>query len=711
MTVSSQDFMQSRRPPQASDSGNSLTASGERNHLFFVALLTSAVSVLFFGCRHDAPAASKKQSQQSQQEQLRQLDRAEALIKAAAAQLADMPTATNLEMRPPVVVLDSRNSTDHQDVYAVCVPNPTIPGSPINVLHVASNNGRFKGLALRPGDLLKFFIIQDDTVDEDSQRTGLSRQKAINLKVAQVVDDNTLLIEGALGKPVVIPGKLEVWRTVDVRQRDVIRRLADYATYRRPAIGWEPAPDDAVMTQILAWLNQWIRQSNPPSGWKPDPLLDSLPDDLKSLKIAEARQPILSAEQLGAKSFEPQDGRIVQEAVWLRDISRWAHGDAYDDVGRAAALFDWTIRNIQLDADANAVPHRPWQTLLYGHGTADHRAWVFAGLCRQQGIPVVMVGVPLAKPADANTAAERYWLSAVVANSQLHLFDPRLGLPIVGPEGKGVATLEQVAKDDALLRKLDLEDAKYPVTAELAKAAQVYVVADAFALSRRASQLDTSLTGEDHISLAVKAGELTNQLKAVPSVDKFGLWETPFRTLQAQLTLGKEARANEALAFEPFAVRPLLWKARTRQFQGRRKAAQTAGAEEINDHDEAVRHYMSKGVRPTDKEIAASPSDGEQRVETVAKLDATYWLGLLSYDGGNFGVARTWFQRPELTAGTSPWAAGAKYNLARSFEAEQNFEEAAAILEKDTSPQQHGNKLRARELRSRPKPKPVEAAK
>lgn len=678
----------------------------------FLIALAGVSALLVAGCRQKTPTTSNQQSQQSQ---LRQVNRSEALLKATAQALADLPDATDLEMHPPIVVMDSRNSSDRQDAYAICVPNPAIQGGPINVLHVASNNGRFKGLGVGAGDLLKFFVIEDETVDEESRQTGMSRQKAMNLKVARVLDDNNLLIIGALSQAVEIPGRLEVWRTVDVRQKDVIRRLDDYAKRRIPALGWEPAPDEKVVAQIRDWLNQWIRQSNPPSEWKREPLLDSLPKDLLAVKEIKA---VLSAENLAAKSFETHDSRIVQEAVWLRDISRWAHGEAFDDVGRALALFDWTVRNIQLENDADAVPHRPWHTLLYGRGSADQRAWVFAGLCRQQGLNVVILGIPLAKPTDgaaadsAKTAGDTYWLAALLADNKFYLFDPRLGLAIPGPEGKGVATLEQVSNDDALLRKMDVEGFPYPLTAELAKNAQVFIIADPFELSRRASQLEASLTGEDHLVLSVKTGELTSQLKAVPGVTTVALWEVPFRTLQGQLTLGKEARTNEALAFEPFAVRPTLWKARVRHFQGRRKAATTADADEINDHEEAVRLYMSKSVRPTDREIAASPSDGEQRVERVAKTNATYWLGLVTYDDGKFGVAAHWFQRPEAAKADSVWATGAKYNLARSLEAEQKYEEAATILEKDASPQQHGNKWRARDLRSRPAAaKPADAAK
>ena len=85
---------------------------------------------------------------------------------------------------------------------------------------------------------------------------------------------------------------------------------------------------------------------------------------------------------------------------------------------------------------------------------------------------------------------------------------------------------------------------------------------------------------------------------------------------------------------------------------------------------------------------------------------ATYWLGLLSYDDGKYDVAATWFAKPALVAPDSPYAAGARYNLARSLEAQHKFDEAIPLLEDDTSPQQHGNRLRARDLKLREKKPP-----
>src|SRR6185312_8442319 len=95
--------------------------------------------------------------------------------------------------------------------------------------------------------------------------------------------------------------------------------------------------------------------------------------------------------------------------------------------------------------------------------------------------------------------------------------------------------------------------------------------------------------------------------------------------------------------------------------------------------------YLSKSVRPTGKEIAESGSEDKRRVDTMSKLSAAYWVGLMSFDDSKFSVAQSWLSRPELTAAGSPWAFGATYNLARALEAQGKFDEAASLLEHDTS--------------------------
>ena len=142
-------------------------------------------------------------------------------------------------------------------------------------------------------------------------------------------------------------------------------------------------------------------------------------------------------------AIQPHEGRLLQEAVWLRDVGRWTQGDSFDDVARATALFDWIVRNVQLDADSAALPYRPWEVLINGHGTAEQRAWVFALMARQLGLDVVVLEVPDANPPAAGKS--KFWLPALLSDGKLYLFDTRLGLPIPGKDGQGVATLADLA--------------------------------------------------------------------------------------------------------------------------------------------------------------------------------------------------------------------------------------------------------------------------
>jgi hypothetical protein len=676
---------------------------------YFSALLIASTLVFVAGCPEQKSAPTSR----SQQDEFRQFDRGEALVDAAIRKLGSLSSAVDLELRPPTVILDASQSANGQDVLAICIPNPNVPDGPTNIISVQSQNSRFRSLRVRPGDILKYYIIEDETVDEQRREEGLARQFAKELTVAQVIDDNTLIIEGSLPDPELIPQKLEVWRYSDERLAEINQKLVLYYERRLPPIGWEPSPDLQALKQIETWLNQWLRQSEPKADWQRDPLLDSLDPQLAADKdIVAAISPVA----LAAKKFEPYDPRLLQEAVWLRDISRWAQGDNFNDLARATSLFDWTVRNVQLDADA-AAPRRPWQVLLHGRGTAEHRAWIFALLARQQGLDVVMlkvaegkepraVGQQLSDPQPPAPSPQPHWLPVLLLNKQLYLFDPRLGLPIPGPGDEGVSTLEQVRQDDALLRQLDIEGTPYPLTAEAFKTVEVFVVADPFDLTRRARLLESKLAGDDSLVLTTMPSQLAEQLKDVPDVGVAKLWDVPFRTLRDQLTLGKTARHREALAFEPFAHRPALWKARVQHFQGRRQAGKQPLDEAVDDHRQAAALYTSKSVRPTDRQIERISSSEKRRVDATAKLDATYWIGLMSFDDGKYDVAADWLNRPELTAEDSPWASGARYNLARAHEARANFAEAAKLLEEDKSPQQHGNQVRARRVKAQ-----AEAAK
>jgi hypothetical protein len=706
-----------------------------RNRLFckfvnYSILLLAA----FVGCDRSSTTPG-----QSQQAAMRRAGRGDSLLEAAAIQLGDLSANVETDLRQPTIVLDATPSGD--DILAICTQTPNGADGTVNFVVVPEGNARFRNLGVRSGDILKYHIIGDETVDEERRASGFSRWLAMEFKIAQVIDENTLLIEKgvpasitraylsqvARDNPslppdvkdyiaqavaddsatpqVVIPAKIEIWRNLDDRLFEINQKLSVYWERRLPPLGWEPSPDEKVLSQIVVLLNQWLRQGEKVADWRVDPLLESLDPKLRTDEQLAA---FISKQALEASVFQPHEGRLLQEAVWMRDISRWARGDSFDDLQRATALFDWTVRNVQLIPDEEAIPHRPWKVLLYGRGTAEQRAWVFALLCRQLELDVVMLATKPSQSADASEAGQgkaQFWLPALVLGEELHLFDSRLGLAIPGAGGQGVATLKQVSEDDAALRQLDLEEAAYPITADMLTDITAYAVADWFDLSRRALQVEEKLTGDDRFVLSADPSGIAERLRTVSQIGQVRLWELPFATLRDQLSLLPPARHREVLAFEPLATRPKLWKARLRHFQGRREGGDeqtaTEPADVIDDHGEAAQLYTDKSVRPTDREIGRNQSSGKRRVDATAKLNATYWLGLLSFDDGKFDVAAHWFGRPELVAEDSPWAHGARYNLARTYETQEKLEEAIPLLEQEGSPQQHGNKLRARSLKSR----------
>jgi hypothetical protein len=474
---------------------------------------------------------------------------------------------------------------------------------------------------------------------------------------------------------------------------EIRQRIERYVRKPNTRIGWEPSPDESALTQLLERSNQWLRNLNrKDDSWKLEPSVAALPADIRQAKpLADA----LSKSAQEAGPFAETEARQLQQAVWLRDISRWAKGEAFSAVEVAQELFDWTVRNIQLDStDEAAYVHQPWQALMYGHGTAEMRAWVFAELCRQQQLDVVMLAT-----------GDQGWLPALLNEGQLYLFDTQLGLPIPGKQPGTVATLTEVLSDPTLLSDLDVDDEfKYATRAEDLKNVTAWLVASPMQLARRAALLQESLKGDDFVVLSANTQSITQQLKEIAAVGEAQLWPYPFASILAEQNMAPPQRLQAAQRFLIYAQRPRLWKARVLHFQGTKEIP----IEQRNDplaqpdlgHKQAIALYQHPRIRPSNAELEkVEPS--KRLIYTTAKGDASYWLGLLSYDLGKTKVAQDWLARRTLEANPAgPWTTGASYNLARSYEAMGDVPAAIELLEADRSPQRHGNLLRARQLKS-----------
>jgi hypothetical protein len=92
----------------------------------------------------------------------------------------------------------------------------------------------------------------------------------------------------------------------------------------------------------------------------------------------------------------------------------------------------------------------------------------------------------LVGPADTSDEKPAFWWCGAVVGKDVFLFDPRLGLPVPGSGGKGIATLADVRSNPELLRQLDGDkDHGYDVTAEQVKSVAVYVAPDLSSLAPR----------------------------------------------------------------------------------------------------------------------------------------------------------------------------------------------------------------------------------
>ena len=162
---------------------------------------------------------------------------------------------------------------------------------------------------------------------------------------------------------------------------------------------WRPGREPEMFRQVVDQLNQWVRSQPPPADWKLDPMTAALPKPLRELP---------QVKNLGKMEFSPFDGFALQEAAWLRDVSLSARGDVVDDLDRARNLFDWTVRNIQLEPDRpDRIPQLPRETLLFGRGTASERAWVFILLLRQLDIDAAVLAIDEGQRGEGEGRGER----------------------------------------------------------------------------------------------------------------------------------------------------------------------------------------------------------------------------------------------------------------------------------------------------------------
>lgn len=254
--------------------------------------------------------------------------------------------------------------------------------------------------------------------------------------------------------------------------RDEVRKASDIAACRR----------------IVDQLNNYLPQAS--ADHRPAPMTQ---DQRTFLEKGLGLQPDEVGEAARSE-FTTLDAYYLDEALLFRDIARSLDVSKLPPVERANAAFGWVVRNLRsLDPASPATPLA--FDVSRGAATPLERAYAFLALLQQLKVDAALIG-------DDNGNPQGIWAVGVLVDGQILLYDARLGMPLPGPDGKGILTLAQARSNPDAFKPLAIDaKLKYDVTPERAKKSAVFVTAPLSSLSNRIRYLQQVLP-EDAVQLA-----------------------------------------------------------------------------------------------------------------------------------------------------------------------------------------------------------------
>jgi tetratricopeptide (TPR) repeat protein len=430
----------------------------------------------------------------------------------------------------------------------------------------------------------------------------------------------------------------------------------------------------------------------------------------------------------------------IRDSLLAPSIAAKAEGLSVENALRleeAYKLFDWTIRNIALEAEPSSqvtamisdprLPlsdegigygYLPWETLLFGRGDFIERGRVFTALARQRGIDTFWISVG----AEAGRAGKLFAIGMLLGDEIL-IFEPKLGLPLLDPDTLKLATFTETQANERILRRLDLAGQfDYAFEASMMNKYQLLIDAPPTAASARMKLLASALLGDERMNVYVDLDSLEGALKRVAPDASVELWQTPLLAQIQAASIRERLRDTTPFSLQ-YMARHGVWLYPTPASQGRLKhlsgqfentfdvrgALGTYMDSRVDDESIAKLRYDPAVQKELD--VIKNPSETREqydmRIQQAqfiygrAKLDVSFALGQLHFDRGNYSSAEKWFR--DRVVGDDRAAdlhAAAWYTLGRAYQEQGKMEQAAAAFTQQPSPQEAGNRLRLRYLRS-----------
>ncbi len=389
------------------------------------------------------------------------------------------------------------------------------------------------------------------------------------------------------------------------RNESVQREVENGVDFIRAAFNYtldtQRFESDGFKAGMVESLDNWIRNVQAGTDWKPDPMLAGIDEKYKRLPSVTA---------ISDMKFQLNDADFLQEAIWLKSVADRAATQIskgiYQYMVSAAAnglepkkiqqllnaddqllaairvlhpelsadeseyltwtcrLFDWTVRNIQLDlmpvtystdevkkkaidmvdiatgdAPVDGVVGPGYtktvgDVINTGKGDLWQKSRLFILLCRQLSIDVVMLNV-----SDRNDSSKMVpWSLGAVIGGKVFLFDMKMGIPIPGKDYRQVATYGQVINDPSILKQLRYkvsestdDDPDYRIIPEELKSVHVWLDASEESLSHRMQLLEPKLTGDFRVAIQFQPSRVKDLLKE-KGFTSISLSPLPFQTRQ-----------------------------------------------------------------------------------------------------------------------------------------------------------------------------------
>ncbi|RMG38205.1 MAG: hypothetical protein D6725_07720 [Planctomycetota bacterium] len=246
---------------------------------------------------------------------------------------------------------------------------------------------------------------------------------------------------------------------------------------------------------VASTLNEWRTRCGGTAG-------SEVPDE--AAELLERLLPPDTLQRTLATDFSVRDAMHLRNAIWFRRVTENIGRQTDEELQRVVQLFDYVVRTVVRTDDAiAALPKTVFGAALYGRGTAEDRAWLFAGLLTQMRIDAVILRAP-----DAQTdGSDGRWCVGVLLGDDCFLFDTRLGLPLPAdmdqPTQAGIQrplTLRRAVSEPRHLEALGRAlGASYSLSVEDFRDVQVEIIGDSSLWAPRMAALQSALTGSNAV--------------------------------------------------------------------------------------------------------------------------------------------------------------------------------------------------------------------